>query len=153
MTILLAAGWGFFAYSIRRRWKLMMVGVPDARFDQPGKRIGLTFKYALAQLRMQRYPLAGMAHMLIFTGFGVLLLRSLILWGRGYDESFSFWIFGPEQWLGQAYSFFKDVFAVLVILGTLVFVQKPRCLMMFNELSDKPSTVPAAIEPAGSQIK
>lgn len=122
MTILLVAGWGFFAYSIRRRWKLMMVGVPDARFDQPGKRIGLTIRYALVQLRMQRYPLAGMAHMLIFSGFAVLLLRTLILWGRGYDESFSFWIFGSEQWLGQAYSFFKDVFAVLVILGTLVFV-------------------------------
>ncbi|MCH7886195.1 MAG: (Fe-S)-binding protein, partial [Planctomycetes bacterium] len=122
MTLLLTVGWGAFAYSMRRRWKLLRVGATGERPDQPGVRLRLTVKYALAQLRMRRYPLAGFAHMLIFSGFIVLLLRSLILWGRGFDESFHFWIFGSDQWLGQTYSFFKDVFAVLVILGTLVFV-------------------------------
>ncbi len=122
MTLLLLAGWGAFAYSSIRRWKLMMVGAAENRCDQPGRRIGLTIKYALAQMRMRRYPLAGIAHMLIFSGFAVLLLRTLILWGRGYDESFNLWILDTDHWLGQTYSFFKDVFAVLVILGTLVFV-------------------------------
>jgi Fe-S oxidoreductase len=60
--------------------------------------------------------------MLIFAGFAVLLLRSLILWGRGYDASFDFWIFGTDDALGKLYALLKDVFAVLVILGTLVFV-------------------------------
>ena len=101
MTLLLLLGWGAFAYSARRRWKLMMVGTPANRFDQPGRRIGLTVRYALAQLRMRRYPLAGFAHMLIFSGFVVLLLRSLILWGRGLDESFDFWLFGQDQFLGD----------------------------------------------------
>ncbi|MCH7839437.1 MAG: (Fe-S)-binding protein [Planctomycetes bacterium] len=122
MALLLTAGWGTFAYSMRRRWKLLKVGATGERPDQPGVRLRLTVKYAFAQLRMRRYPLAGFAHMLIFAGFIVLLLRTLILWGRGFDESFHFWIFGSDQWLGQTYSFFKDVFAVLVILGTLVFV-------------------------------
>ncbi len=122
MALLLVVGWGVFAWSAQRRWKLMMVGASEDRADQPGARLRLVGKYALAQLRMRRYPLAGFAHMLIFTGFVVLLLRSMILWGRGFDESFSFWIFGPDQWIGQAYAFFKDFFAVLVILGTLVFV-------------------------------
>lgn len=122
MTLLLVTGWGVFAYSLRRRWKLMMVGAPENRADQPGTRLWLTVKYALAQLRMGRYPLAGFAHMLIFSGFAVLLLRTLILWGRGFDESFNFWLFDPDGLAGQTYSFFKDLFAVLVILGTLVFV-------------------------------
>ncbi|MEK7731858.1 MAG: (Fe-S)-binding protein, partial [Planctomycetota bacterium] len=122
MMLLLVAGWGVFAYSARRRWKLLMVGAPENRFDRPAERLLRTWTYAIAQLRMRRYPLAGAAHMLIFLGFGVLLLRSLILWGRGFDESFNFWVFGSDQLLGQTYSFFKDVFAVLVILGTLVFV-------------------------------
>ena len=100
----------------------MMVCAKDDRADQPSERIRRTLTYAIAQLRMQRYPLAGFAHMLIFAGFGVLLLRTLILWGRGYDESFNFWLFGPQQSLGHIYSFLKDVFAVLVIFGTLVFV-------------------------------
>ncbi|MCH7808586.1 MAG: 4Fe-4S dicluster domain-containing protein [Planctomycetes bacterium] len=121
MTLLLLAGWGLFAYSVRRRWKLMMVGAADDRFDQPGLRLRKVWIYALMQVRMRRYPLAGLAHKLIFCGFVVLLLRSLILWGRGYDESFHFWLFGEEQLLGKIYSFLKDLFAVLVILGTLVF--------------------------------
>ena len=87
MALLLIAGWGTFAYSMRRRWKLIKVGATGERPDQPGLRLRLTVKYALAQLRMGRYPLAGFAHMLIFAGFIVLLLRTLILWGRGFDES------------------------------------------------------------------
>jgi len=122
MTIVLLAGWGAFAYSAVRRWRLMMIGAPEDRFDNPGKRIALTLRYAIAQMRMRRYPLAGVAHMLIFSGFLVLLLRTLILWGRGFDEGFSFWVFGADQTLGRVYSFLKDVFAILVILGTLVFV-------------------------------
>ncbi len=122
MAILLLAGWGYFAYSARRRWRLMMVGTPDSRWDQPAVRIQRTLRYAIAQLRMRRYPIAGFAHMLVFAGFGVLLLRTLILWGRGFDESFDFWFFGPDHTLGRVYSFLKDVFAALVILGTCVFI-------------------------------
>jgi len=121
MALLLLAGWGAFAYSMRRRWKLLRVGARENRFDRPAERLRRTWTYAIAQLRMRRYPLAGAAHMLIFIGFLVLLLRTLILWGRGFDESFSLWVFGPDSLLGQTYSFFKDVFVVLVIAGTFVF--------------------------------
>ncbi len=122
MTILLLAGWGIFAYSARRRWKLLRVGVPEHRFDRPAERVRRTWTYAIVQTRMRRYPLAGAAHMLIFAGFVILLPRTLVLWGRGFDESFSLWVLGSHTLLGQTYSFFKDVFAVLVILGTLVFL-------------------------------
>jgi len=122
MALLLLAGWGAFAYSARRRWKLLRVGAPENRFDRPAERLRRTWTYAIAQLRMRRYPLAGAAHMLIFSGFVVLLLRTLILWGRGFDESFNFWVFGPDQLHGRIYSVLKDVFALLVILGAMVFV-------------------------------
>lgn len=122
MTLLLLLGWGIFAYSAWRRWNLMLVGASENRFDQPGERIRAVWNYGLKQLRMRRYPLAGVAHMLIFSGFLVLLLRSLILWGRGYDESFNMGLFGLDQTLGKVYSLLKDIFVVLVILGTLVFV-------------------------------
>jgi Fe-S oxidoreductase len=122
MTIVFLVGWGAFAYSSVRRWRLMMIGAPDNRADNIGQRIALTFRYAIAQMRMRRYPLAGMAHMLIFSGFMVLLFRTLVLWGRGFDELFNLWILGPDQTLGQIYAFLKDIFAVLVILGTLAFI-------------------------------
>ena len=122
MSALLIAGWGLFAYSARRRWKLLMVGAPANRLDNIGERIKRTWTYAILQVRMHRYPLAGIAHACIFIGFMVLLPRTLVLWGRGFSPDFDLWILGTDGLLGKAYSFLKDVFAVLVIGGALVFV-------------------------------
>ncbi|MGB0715691.1 MAG: (Fe-S)-binding protein [Phycisphaerae bacterium] len=136
MAAVLAAGWGFFAYVAYGRWKLMLAGAPADRFDRPGKRLDLTFKYAIAQVRMRRYWASGVAHMLVFAGFVVLLLRTLILWGRGFDESFNLWILGPDNIVGQLYSLAKDVFALLVIAGVAVFfyfrVMKPLPRLTHN---------------------
>ncbi len=122
MTLLLVVGWSLFFRAARRRWKLMMVGAAESRTDNVGERLKRTWTYGVAQLRMGRYPIVGFAHMLIFAGFGVLLLRTLILWGRGFDESFSFGIFGDDWAVGRIYSFLKDIFAVLVLIGALVFL-------------------------------
>jgi len=121
MTILLLTGWGVFAYSARRRWNLMMVGTAEKRFDQIGLRLWRTLFYGFGQWRMKRYPLAGTAHIMIFAGFAILLQRTLILWGRGFDESFNLWILGPETMMGKMYSIQKDFFVVLVLIGTIVF--------------------------------
>ena len=122
MSLGLLAGFGFFAYSAWQRWKLMMVAkAPDNRADRFGARFAAMLKYAVGQTRMVRYPLSGLAHILVFFGFGVLLLNTLILWGRGYYTGFDFWLFGEDQVLGQIYFFLRDIFTVLVILGVLVF--------------------------------
>ena len=121
MTILLAVTVGIFAYSAKRRWKLMMVGAPVGRIDRIGERIRLALRFAFGQARMPRYKGAGIAHILIFFGFLVLLLRSLILFTRGYVPDHSLWFFDLHQPLGAVYALLKDVFVVLVIVGTLVF--------------------------------
>lgn len=121
MTLLLLAGWGLFAYSARRRWKLLMVGAPAQRLDRIGERLRRVWRYGILQLRMHRYPLAGIAHACIFIGFLVLLPRTLVLWGRAFDPDFDLWILGTDGLLGRAYSILKDFFAVLVIIGSLVF--------------------------------
>lgn len=122
MTILLIVGWGAFAYSAWRRWKLLTVGAPANRFDRPGERVRRTWEYAIKQVRMRRYPLAGVAHMLIFMGFAVLLTRTLVLWGRGFDPTFDLWVLGMDTAVGKLYAFLKDLFSVLVIFGALVFL-------------------------------
>ena len=114
-----------FVWSANRRWQLLKVGRPEGRLDQLGKRIWGVLVFALGQKRMGYYPLAGTAHKVIFGGFLVLLLRTLMLWGRGFDPEFSLWILGHEPvaglHLGQIYDFVKDLVAVLVTLGALVF--------------------------------
>jgi Fe-S oxidoreductase len=129
LTMLLGLG-AVFAWSANRRWQLLKVGRPEDRTDHLITRLKVTWEYALRQRKMNYYPLAGLAHKLIFIGFIVLLLRSVMLWGRGFDPTFSLWLFGPEPVslfgaklpLGHIYDFLKDITASLVVFGTLVFL-------------------------------
>ncbi len=127
MALILVGFVGLFAFSARRRWRLLNVGQAtwESRTDQLGKRLALVWRLGIAQKKMRYYLLAGLAHQLVFLGFAVLLLRTLMLWGRGFDPSFNLWVLGPEPVLGlplgAAYAFLKDVFALLVLLGVGVF--------------------------------
>jgi len=122
MILVLVVSVGYFAWQAARRWRLMTLGPGESRFDHIGERLARTWRFAFAQQRMRRYPAAGLAHLAIFFGFLVLLINSLILFGRGFSLGFNFWgLFAHDFWLGAVYSFFKDVFIVLVIIGTLVF--------------------------------
>jgi Fe-S oxidoreductase len=122
MAFVLVAGFGIFAWSAWGRWRLLRVGAPAGRFDRNPERLRSVWRYALAQERMHRYRAAGAAHLLIFLGFLVLLARTLLLWGRGFDEDFNLLILGSHQPVGKVYGLLKDIFVLLVIAGTLVFL-------------------------------
>ncbi|WP_437683935.1 (Fe-S)-binding protein [Sorangium sp. So ce131] len=126
MLILLVGLFALFVRSANRRWQLLKVGRGENRLDRIAERLKGTWEYAFRQRKMGYYPLAGLAHKLIFFGFLVLLLRTLILWGRGFDPGFSLWILGHEPVLGVPlggiYEFVKDVMATLVVAGALVFI-------------------------------
>src|SRR3954468_17920821 len=131
MLTMLVALSAAFAWSANRRWQLLKVGRSENRLDNLVERLKGTYTYAFAQKKMGYYPLAGLAHKLIFLGFFVLLLRSLMLWGRGFDPTFSLFILGEQPVhlpligavpLGHFYEFAKDLFGSLVVLGALVFI-------------------------------
>lgn len=128
MALIIVSLTGAFAWSARRRWHLLKVGNStwESRTDQVGERAAAVWTFAFYQKKMRNYLLAGMAHQLIFLGFGVLLLRTLMLWGRGFDPAFNLFVLGPEGVLGvplgHIYAFLKDVFAMLVLAGASVFV-------------------------------
>ena len=141
MTLLLLAGVGCFAWQLRRRWRLMRIGPNENRFDRIGERLRRTWHYAFVQKRMRRYRWAGIAHGVIFAGFLVLLLRSLMLFGRGFSEGFSFWgLLAHGTAFGDAYSLIKDVFVMLVVMATFVFIyyrvirKLPRMTLSFEGL-------------------
>jgi Fe-S oxidoreductase len=115
---------GLFLYSASNRWALLRVGgnTQESRFDQLGARAAAVWTFAFFQKKMRYYLLAGLAHQLIFLGFVVLSLRTLVLWGRGFSPSFNLFVLGPESPLGVGYNFAKDVLALLVIAGVSVFV-------------------------------
>jgi Fe-S oxidoreductase len=118
---------GIFAWSAVRRFKLATVGPMEPRFSIEGdalkKRIEDTLVYALGQRKMPYYKGAGIAHMMIFGGFLVVQLNTIMLWGRGFDENFTiFGLLSTDHLFGQGYALLKDIFSVLVVLGALVFV-------------------------------
>jgi Fe-S oxidoreductase len=131
MLTMLASLLAAFCWSANRRWQLLKVGRPEDRTDRLGERLKGTYEFAFVQKKMGYYPLAGLAHKLIFVGFVVLLLRSLILWGRGFDPTFHMGVLGPEPvrlpllgavGLGHLYDFVKDATASLVVLGAAYFL-------------------------------
>src|SRR6202161_1401267 len=126
MLTMLVALSAAFAWSANRRWQLLKVGRGEDRSGDLIERLKGVYEYALVQKKMSYYPLAGLAHKLIFIGFLALLLNSLMLWGRGFDPGFNLWIFGPQPVhlplvgdvpLGHIYELIKDVTALLVVFG------------------------------------
>jgi len=141
MTFLLVLGLGAFAWTARRRWRLMRAAAaPDDRGGNVSQRIAAVLKYVLGQERMFRYRWAGVAHAAIFAGFVVLSLRTIIMAARGYtsDPGFGFWLLDDDAPLGKAYLLLKDVIGVLVIGGVLYFlharlIAKPRRMTLSGE--------------------
>ncbi len=121
MLALIVSAHAAFFWSAIRRWQLLQIGTSANRFDRIDERLKAVLRYAFKQEKMDYYRGAGWAHKLIFFGFGVLTIRTLILWGRGFDPSFSLFVLSPSTSLGQVYEFAKDVVAVGVLLGVSVF--------------------------------
>ena len=127
MTLLLVSTLGFFSWSAFRRLRQVGIGVPDPRFawtgDQIADRTKTLLIYAFGQKKMPNYTLAGFAHVGIFIAFQVLLLNSLMLWGRGFDPSFDFWgLLSTDHIFGKLYSFAKELAAFAAIVGSIAFL-------------------------------
>jgi len=128
MALIIVSLNAVFAVSAWRRFNLARVGTAtwESRLSEIPKRLGLVWTFAFYQKKMRYYLAAGLAHQFIFLGFVVLLLRTLVLWGRGFSPSFNLFVLGHEPFLGlplgAVYGFLKDVFASLVLVGVAVFV-------------------------------
>jgi len=129
MALIIVTLSSVFAVSAWRRFNLAKVGTAtwESRLSEIPKRLGLVWTFAFYQKKMRNYLWAGLAHQFIFLGFVVLLMRTLILWGRGFFPSFNLFVLGHEPLLGvlplgAMYGFLKDVFEGLVLLGVAVFV-------------------------------
>jgi Fe-S oxidoreductase/nitrate reductase gamma subunit len=109
-----------FVYSMSRRVRVLLATAPENRFDRIGTRIWKTIEYAFLQKRMFRDLYAGVFHILLFTGFVVLLVRTIALVIEGLVPGF---VLLPGA-AGNAYTLAKDVFEVLVLVGVAMAVAR-----------------------------
>ncbi len=107
-----------FVGSVSRRIRVLMAGRPDNRFTRIPERIWRTLEYAFAQKRMFSDFYAGAFHILIFSGFVVLTVRTLELVVEGLIPGC---VLLPGM-AGNLYTLVKDVFEVLTLLGVAMAV-------------------------------
>jgi|GEM_PF-4770788 len=130
MTLVLLVSLGAFAWSASRRWRLLLVTRSDPRITLDRDSLAKRFRNVLVIAGLQKklpanekYRLEVVAHIAIFVAFSVLLLNTVLLWGRGYDASFDFWgLFGENTLQWRLYSTSKELIAALCVLGACAFV-------------------------------
>ena len=104
-VLILAAGFGFFAFNVKKLIRNIKLGRDIDRSDNPKERWNNMALIALGQSKMVRRPVAGILHIIVYVGFVIInieLLEIIIDGIFGTHRVFSF--------LGGAYSFFNRLF-------------------------------------------
>jgi Fe-S oxidoreductase/nitrate reductase gamma subunit len=140
MSLLLIIATGALVFSLLRRFLPLWVMQPENRLDQPGKRLMRVLTVGIGQKRFfQRFELPhGIIHILIFWGFLAVSINTIHLVGRGYASNWSL-PFLHNTFLGLAYAGIKDLFVLLVMVGT--------CAALFRRIFFKPQRMTLGWEP------
>ncbi|WP_136526580.1 heterodisulfide reductase-related iron-sulfur binding cluster [Geomonas ferrireducens] len=121
-TTLLVASLLFFGWSVYRRLSLVLLGLPEERFDQPGRRLSEMFLYAFGQLRVIKKPF-GLNHFVIFWSFVILAIANGEFLVNGVFPSVSLALL-PEG-LHRALLIAFDVVSLLTLFAiVLSFVRR-----------------------------
>jgi Fe-S oxidoreductase/nitrate reductase gamma subunit len=124
------------AYGFYGRVRLWRRGAAEPRFDRPLERLGLLARYAVLQTRTWRKAYPGTFHALIFWGFVVLFIATVVVL-VDYD-------FGIPIMRGPFYLYFQslfvDVCGALAIVGVAMaawrrWIARPKQLVYTAEAS------------------
>jgi Fe-S oxidoreductase len=122
MTLLLIVGLSVFGHTMFRRIQLLMALEPADRANHLKERLMNMAILAIGQKRLvgrEKERGSGLMHAFIFWGFCVLLIRSLNLYGEGFQKGFHLPLFGEDFLLGYLYIAVKDVMEGIVLLMIL----------------------------------
>jgi Fe-S oxidoreductase len=119
-ALLLLSALALFAYTASRRVQLLLLGAGERenRLDRPLARLWHMALYGFLQRKMFRDPYAGLYHGLIFGGFLVLTLRTLMLVFEGLFPGAGLPFLPAGFWEG--YLLVKDVVLVTTFLGVVL---------------------------------
>ncbi|MDP4015221.1 MAG: heterodisulfide reductase-related iron-sulfur binding cluster [Candidatus Nanopelagicales bacterium] len=101
-----------FLYSLIRSGQAAV-----GRTDHLPVRAEVEVTEVLGQRKLLKWTVPGVAHVLVFAGFLVLVLTVIEAFGELVVNNFSFWIIGT--W--PVVRFLEDLFALLVVVGLVVF--------------------------------
>ncbi len=134
--LIFIAAIAFFWFTVKKLYRILLLGLPEDRFDQLGRRLQGVVTFVLGQRRVLREP-AGWGHFLIFWGFIFISIGSLETFGVGFYHGFAYWKF-----LGQPLTAVIYLLQDLLCAGVLValsislyrrFVVKPERLRFADQ--------------------
>lgn len=111
----------FFTKQALKLYRFLKAGQPENRFDKPWERVKDVLIFAMGQKRLLKRPYGGIMHALIFWGFCVLSIANATLILRGFfGMDFDLPLLGADEPLGPIYSFVKEIFIALVLVGVFM---------------------------------
>jgi heterodisulfide reductase subunit C len=112
---------GFFYLNIKKLIKVIKLGKPVDRFDNPSKRLSNMIRIALGQSKMVTKPVSGILHVVVYLGFIIINIEVLEIIIDGITGSHRFFskIFNTYVYNFLIASF--EIFALLVLISVIIF--------------------------------
>ncbi|PJA95420.1 MAG: Fe-S oxidoreductase [Ignavibacteriales bacterium CG_4_9_14_3_um_filter_34_10] len=140
--LLFVISFAYLFFSLRTKYRFLLVGKKENRFDKNSERIFNVIKIAFGQSKLLRDPIAGSVHFFIFWGFALFLIAVIESVLQGFYSSFSF------EFLGVFYSLITlthDAFGVLVFVSVAVALIRRFIIKVPRLQGDKEEKQDAAI--------
>ncbi len=120
-SFLLIISVGFFSLNIKKLIKVIKLGKPVDRFDNPSKRLSNMIRIALGQSKMVTKPISGILHVVVYVGFIIINIEVLEIIIDGITGSHRFFskIFNTYFYNFLIASF--EIFALLVLISVFIF--------------------------------
>jgi heterodisulfide reductase subunit C len=120
-SFLLIISIGFFSFNIKKLIKVIKLGKPVDRFDNPSKRLSNMIRIALGQSKMVTKPVSGILHVIVYLGFIIINIEVLEIIIDGITGSHRFFskIFNTYVYNFLIASF--EIFALLVLISVIIF--------------------------------
>ena len=120
-SFLLIISIGFFSFNIKKLIKVIKLGKPVDRFDNPSKRLSNMIRIALGQSKMVTKPVSGILHVVVYLGFIIINIEVLEIIIDGITGSHRFFskIFNTYFYNFLIASF--EIFALLVLISVIIF--------------------------------
>ncbi len=115
--VVFLGAFGFLAYSLSNKIKMLKTAMFIDRFQNVSDRIKNVLIVAFGQSKLLRYKVAGTLHFLIFWGFMLFVFAVLESILQGFYTPFSLSFLGP---FFSLITFTQDAFGVLVFIAILI---------------------------------
>ena len=136
-SFLLIISIGFFSLNIKKLIKVIRLGKPVDRFDNPSKRLSNMIRIALGQSKMVTKPVSGILHVVVYLGFIIINIEVLEIIIDGITGSHRFFskIFNTYVYNFLIASF--EIFALLVLISVIIFWTRRNIVKIKRFLSSE----------------